>query len=70
MEEVKTEINALVGKSVKVVVNRGRKKTEKYNGTVIFTYPNLFVLKINGDANLEQMSCSYKDVICGEIKLS
>ena len=69
MEEVKNEVNALLGKSVKISVSKGRNKTAKYDGKVLFTYPNLFVLKIENNANIEQMSCSYKEVICGEIKL-
>ena len=69
LNEVKTEIFALVSKPVKIAVNRGRNKVEKYNGTVISTHPNLFVVKIENNPLVSSLCCSYKEVICGEVKI-
>ncbi len=69
LEDVKREIALLQGKAVKISVNRGRNKTEKYNGEVENTYPNLFVLRIDGDEHVKNLSCSYQDVICGDVRL-
>ena len=69
LNEVKTEIFALVSKPVKIAVNRGRNKVEKYNGTVVSTHPNLFVIKIENNPLVSSLCCSYKEVICGEVKI-
>ena len=69
LNEVKTEIFALVSKPVKIAVNRGRNKVEKYNGTVVSTHPNLFVVKIENNPLVSSLCCSYKEVICGEVKI-
>ncbi len=69
IEEVKQKIAALKGVAVRISVNKGRKRIVKYDGEVLETYPSVFTLKIKGDKNLEMLSCSYSDVVCGDIAL-
>lgn len=69
IDEIKKNINALVGKSLKISVNKGRKKIVKYDGEIVDIYPSVFTLRIDGDKNIDTLSCSYSDVICGDIAL-
>jgi uncharacterized protein Veg len=67
--EVRNEILSLISKPVKIAVNRGRNKVEKYSGTVISTHPHLFVVKVENNPLVSSLCCSYKEVICGEVKI-
>lgn len=69
IDEVKQKISALKGVAVRISVNKGRKRIVRYDGEVLEIYPSVFTLKINGDKNLEMLSCSYSDVVCGDIAL-
>ncbi len=70
IEEVKQYINNLCGVPLKISVNKGRKKILKYNGSILAVYPQVFTLKLNNVKSHELLSCSYSDVICGDIKLT
>ena len=70
MESIKKQVSGLVGKPVKVSVNRGRNKVAKYKANVKGVYPAVFVLEIVDCKSLKAMSCSYNDLICGDIRLS
>ena len=70
IEVVKDEILSLIAQPVKVAVNRGRNKIEKYNGIVVSAHPNLFVVKIDDNPLISSLCCSYKEVICGEVKIA
>ena len=69
LSEAKDSIERLKGKLVQIKVNKGRKRILRYSGRVLELYPSVFTLKIDGDKNVEQLSCSYSDVICGDIVL-
>ena len=70
LTEAKDNIQKLKGKMIQIKVNKGRKRVVKYLGEVIDVYPSVFTLKINGEAPTDKISCSYSDVICGDIVLS
>ena len=67
--EAKRIVSSYVGKPVTIFVNRGRKRILKYEGEITELYPAVFTLKIVGDKTLEMLSCSYSDVICGDIRI-
>ena len=68
-EEVKRAVHLLKGKRLKISVNRGRKKIERYEGEVENTYPCVFILKIIGEPLIKSLAFSYSDLICGDVKL-
>jgi len=70
IDKVKEFISTLEGKSLKISVNKGRKRIIKYTGSIQQLYPQVFVLNINNNKDIKSLSCSYNDVICGDIKLS
>lgn len=66
IDQIKKSILDLVGSPVKVKINRGRKKIERYSGEISGVYPSVFTLKLN-NAVVKSLSCSYSDLICGEV---
>ena len=68
-DEVKSSINSLIGKSLKIAVNKGRKKIVKYDAEIDAVFPCVFTLKIFGDHPVNHLSFSYSDVICGNVRL-
>lgn len=69
IDEIKANVLSLLGRKLKISVNKGRKKVARYEGELSGVYPGVFVLRIDGDKAIKTMSCSYSDVICGDIKL-
>ena len=70
VEEVKQRISGLKGSSLKISVNKGRKRVLKYDGEIAELYPAVFTLKITSDKHVDLLSFSYSDVRCGDIKLT
>ena len=59
----------MLGKSVNVKLNRGRNKIKHYKGVISEAHSNVFVIKLTDDI-FDRISCSYIDLVCGEIGLS
>lgn len=68
--EVRDNITALKGKMLQIKVNKGRKRIIKYSGEIDEILPSLFTMSIIGEKNVTRLSCSYSDVICGDIVIS
>ena len=66
VEQVKKGVRALMGKPIKIKINRGRKRIERYSGEISAVYPSVFTLKVDKGA-VKSLSCSYSDLICGEV---
>ena len=69
LSEAKSSIEGLKGKLIEIKVNKGRKRVVKYLGEVVDVYPSVFTLRIDGDELIDKLSCSYSDVICGDVVL-
>ena len=69
IEEAKKHIRALQGAPLEISVNKGRKKVIRYDGKIADVYPSVFTLAISDDKNINMLSCSYSDFICGDIEL-
>lgn len=67
-DEAKSFVTGLLGQSVVVKHNRGRNRIKTYNGVVSEAHANVFLVTI-GNAPIDRLSCSYSDVVCGEIVL-
>ena len=70
IEEVKSQVDGLQGEQLRISVNKGRKRVVKYDGCIERVFPSVFTLRILNDKYVDTLSCSYSDVICGDIKLS
>ena len=68
VEGAKQIVRQLLGRQVDVKLNHGRKKIKRYKGVVTQAHPNVFVIQLTDDI-LDRISCSYIDMVCGEISL-
>lgn len=68
VDDAKQMVKQLVGRDVDVRLNRGRNKIRYYRGVVSEAHPNVFVVSLYDDL-FDRISCSYVDVVCGEIAL-
>ncbi len=62
-------ITALKGQNVVIKLNKGRNRIKRCKGRVVEVHPNVFVVQLWEDI-VDRISCSYVDVICGEVSLS
>ncbi len=69
LDDVKNKILNLKGKGVEMEVNHGRKKISHYTGVVEDAYHSVFVVKLDNATTNEKMSCSYSDILCGDVKI-
>lgn len=66
--EVKQKVNDIKGKEVDCIINKGRNKIVKTKVIVEQVYPSMFVIKPIIKVDLDRLSYSYNDMLCGDIK--
>ena len=69
IEDIKAKVYELQGKSIEMVVNRGRNKFVTLNAIIERVYPSMFIIKPLQKTPLDRFSFSYSDVLCGDISL-
>lgn len=67
LEDVKKRVLSLKGKQITMEVNKGRNRIVKLLGVIDQVYPSMFVIKPSEKVDLDRMSFSYNDVLCGDI---
>lgn len=67
--DIKTRINNIKGRNIDIFINRGRKKIDNFCGVIENIYPSVFTVKINDDGIFKSVTCSYSDVLCGDVKI-
>lgn len=65
--EVKKNIEECVGQKVQLRGSLGRNKTFEKEGTLVNTYPNIFVVKM--DDSQRNVTYSYTDVLTRNVEL-
>ena len=68
LQDAKNYITKLKGKEIEVLVNLGRNKKARYNGTLSEVYPALFTIKPQSNV-LVKTSFSYSELLCGGVKI-
>lgn len=68
VEDAKVLVTNLLGRAVDVRLNRGRNKIKHYKGVISQAHSNVFVVELTNDI-FDRISCSYIDIVCGEIAL-
>ena len=66
IENVKNNIEDLIGKEATIKYSLGRNKYEKYSGIIKETYSKIFLFETNGI----KKSFSYADVLTKNVKIS
>lgn len=69
IKEIIAQITALKGQSVKMQVNKGRKRIEKYEGIIENVYPSIFTVLVYDPDGEKHFSFSHSEVLCGDVKL-
>lgn len=69
IEDVKNQIDSIKGKEIKMLVNKGRKKMVRYEGTVVNVYPSLFTVEVLDDAISTIHTYSYAEILCGNVRI-
>ncbi|MDI9484864.1 MAG: Veg family protein [Bacillota bacterium] len=69
LQQIKLDLEASVGKRVKLRANRGRKKIIEAEGVIESTYPKLFVVKLDASHSLERLSYTYADVLTKTVEV-
>lgn len=67
LEDVKQKVLSLKGKKINMEVNKGRNRIVKLIGVIDQVYPSMFIIKPSEKVDLDRMSYSYNDVLCGDI---
>ena len=68
LDIIKEKIKELKGKDLKIRLNKGRNKIQFFNGKIDEVYSSVFVVQIY-DSFFDRLSCTYQDVLCGDVKL-
>ncbi|MBC7345008.1 MAG: Veg family protein [Clostridia bacterium] len=69
--DIKNDLDAHIGKKVKLKANRGRKKVIERTGILEKTYPNIFVIKLDQKKNsVQRISFSYTDILTEMVELT
>lgn len=70
LNAIKREIDSHVGEKVVLKANGGRKKVLIKEGILEKTYPNIFVIKIEGKSkDIRTISYSYSDILTETVQL-
>lgn len=70
LDDIKAKVDALKGKPVCVRLNRGRNRVKNYRGVLTEVHGNVFVVTLSGAAVMDRISCSYTDMLCGEVTVA
>ena len=67
LDVIKSKVDALKGKDIKIRLNKGRNKIKFLKGKIDETYSSVFVITIYDDI-FDRLSCTYQDVLCGDVR--
>lgn len=70
LNAIRNEIDSHVGEKVMLKANGGRKKVMVREGILEKTYPNIFVVRIEGKSkDIRTISYSYSDILTETVQL-
>lgn len=63
LEQIKLNLDACVGKKIRLKANKGRKKVVEAEGILENTYPNIFVIRLDKSSAIKRLSYTYADIL-------
>lgn len=69
LDEIKRDLDSFVGQRVTLKANRGRRKILQREGILEKTYPNIFIVKVDGDHTPRRISYSYADILTETVEI-
>ncbi len=72
LQEIRKNIEGYVGQKIVLKANKGRKKTTVREGILENTYPNIFIVRIDGkfDDSVRRVSYSYSDILTETVEIT
>ncbi|QUH25328.1 Veg family protein [Serpentinicella alkaliphila] len=71
LNDIRKSIEGYVGYKVTLKANKGRKRVMVREGVIENAYPNIFVVKIDGEFDsIRRVSYSYSDVLTETVQLT
>ena len=71
LQEIKRELDALIGERITIRANGGRRKTVERTGTLEETYPSVFIVRLDQPQNsFKRVSYSYADILTETVELT
>ncbi|MFZ5968796.1 MAG: Veg family protein [Bacillota bacterium] len=71
LAEIRKNVEHFVGEKVRLKANKGRKKVSVKEGVLEKTYPNIFVVRIDGGFNTSRrVSYSYSDILTETVEVT
>lgn len=70
IKDIIEQITSLKGESVKMQINKGRKRVEKYEGIIESVYPSIFTVLVYDPDGEKHYSYSHAEVLCGDVKIN
>ena len=70
IKDIIEQITNLKGESVKMQINKGRKRVEKYEGIIESVYPSIFTVLVYDPDGEKHYSYSHAEVLCGDVKIN
>ncbi|WP_129599181.1 Veg family protein [Anaerophilus nitritogenes] len=71
LARIKRDVEHLVGEKVRLKANKGRKKISIKEGILEETYPDIFVVCIDGGYNtVRRVSYSYSDILTETVEIT
>lgn len=70
LNDIKRNLEGLVGEKILLRANGGRRKTVERTGILEETYPSVFVVKLDENTNsFKRVSYSYADILTDTVEL-
>lgn len=71
IRKVKLSVDKNIGNRVKIRANRGRHKIDISEGVICETYPSIFLVEIDNQADdtTQKISFSYTDVLTKDVQM-
>lgn len=63
LQDIRRTMEDLVGQTVQIKTDKGRKRILVKEGVVTATYPSLFVVDVGEDSSERMVSFSYADIV-------
>ncbi len=70
LDQIKLDLDACIGKRIKLKANRGRKKVIEAEGVLESTYPKVFVVRLDSSSSVQRMSYTYVDILTETVELT
>ncbi len=64
---IRRQVRSHVGKQVTIMANLGRKRKQRFSGTLLGAYNNVFTLNCMLNGINQNLTYSYNDIITGSV---